>query len=399
MHMLLDWHAHYPMQVLDDVSPASAAERMRHVSGRATVRDRLRALLLKLLSRLFSHKDWWSGYRITIEGLRRSEVGVLLSVLYRPFDEMDLSKPYAAPPAPGYFPKLIEDLEQVEADIAGRDAATIRVAHDRDELEQCLSDGATAMIHCVEGGFHLGDEPDAIAANCAELARRGVAYVTVAHLFFRQVAVNANAIPFLPDRLYDFVFPQDEEHPLTPLGEALVRALVEQRILADLSHMAPSAIRAVLRLLDEQDPGRTLPVISTHAGYRFGGQEYMHDDETLQAIARRGGVVGLIMAQHQLNDGIRRKRTTTLQESLDVIFRHVDAIASATGGYEHIALGTDFDGFVKPTMTGIEGSGDLWQLEQALVRRYGAEVAAQIAHGNSLRVLRALWPSRAESLA
>jgi microsomal dipeptidase-like Zn-dependent dipeptidase len=395
--MILDWHAHYPMQVVENLSPASAVERMRQVGGRQTLGDRQRALLLKLLSRLFSDKDWWSGYRITIAGVRKSDVGVLLSVLFRPFDEMDLSKRYAAPPAPGYFSNLIEDLEAVEADIAARDPATIRVAHDRRELERCLADGATALVHCVEGGFHLGGDPDEIEANCVELARRGVAYVTVAHLFFRQIATNANAIPFVPDRLYDAVFPQDERHLLTLLGEALIRGLVRNRILADLSHMAPPAIHAVLRRLDELDPDRALPVISTHAGYRFGRQRYMHDRATLEAIARRNGVVGLIMAQHQLNDGVRRRRTTTLEQSLEVIFKHVDAIASATGGYEHIAIGTDFDGFIKPTMAGLEGSGDLWQLEQALERRYDADTAELITSGNSLRVLRQLWPQRAEA--
>lgn len=390
--MLLDWHAHYPMQVVEDVSPTSAVERMRRVRGRTTLADRLRALLLKLLSRLFSDQDWWSGYRITIEGLRTSDVGVLLSVLYRPFDEMDLSERYAAPPAPGYFYDLIEDLEAVEADIDARDPATIRVARDRSALEACLSDGATALVHCVEGGFHLGDDPARIGDHCAELARRGVAYVTVAHLFFRQIATNANALPFMPDRVYDAVFPQDEGHPLTPLGEALIDGLVRNRILVDLSHMAPAAIRAVLGRLDRLDPDRTLPVVSTHAGYRFGGQQYMHDEETLQAIARRDGVVGLIMAQHQLNDGVRRRRTSTLEQSLEVIFEHVDAIAHATGGHDHIAIGTDFDGFIKPTMAGLEGSGDLKQLEQALRRRYGDAIAEQIASGNSLRVLRQLWP-------
>jgi microsomal dipeptidase-like Zn-dependent dipeptidase len=391
--MILDLHAHYPMQVIEGISPASAMEGMRGVRGRASRRDRLRALLLWVLSRLFSNKSWWNDYRIRIDDVRKDGIGVLLSVLYRPFDEMDLSRRYAAPPAPGYFRDLLKDLKEVEDDIAARNPATLRVAHNGGELKQCLDDGATALVHCVEGGFHLGNEPAEIDANCAELARRGVAYVTVAHLFFRQIATNANAIPFLSDRLYNTVFPQDESRPLTPLGEALIRALVRHRILIDLSHMAPAAIGAVLTLLDEEiDRDRTLPVISTHAGYRFGTQQYMHDARTLKAIADRNGVVGLIMAQHQLNGGLRRCRTRTLKQSLEVIFKHVDAIASATGGYEHIAIGTDFDGFIKPTMARLDGSSDLRKLEDALSAKYGAKIAEQIASGNALQVLHRLWP-------
>ena len=55
------------------------------------------------------------------------------------------------------------------------------------------------------------------------LADSGVAYVTLAHLFWRQVATNAPAIPFLPDWLYRRVFPQPDRG-LTELGTAAVRA-------------------------------------------------------------------------------------------------------------------------------------------------------------------------------
>ena len=39
--------------------------------------------------------------------------------------------------------------------------------------------------------------PDESLRN--KLAAHGVAYITVAHLFWRGVATNAPAIPFLPD--------------------------------------------------------------------------------------------------------------------------------------------------------------------------------------------------------
>ena len=42
------------------------------------------------------------------------------------------------------------------------------------------------------------------------LAEKGVAYVTVAHLLYRQVATNAPALPFMKDSTYNQVFPQPE---------------------------------------------------------------------------------------------------------------------------------------------------------------------------------------------
>jgi microsomal dipeptidase-like Zn-dependent dipeptidase len=305
---------------------------------------------------------------------------------------MDLDTHYAAPPEPGYFPHLIANLEAVEQEVATHDRSQLRLVHNRAELDDCIAAGATALVHAVEGGCLLGDTDAEIEANCAELAKRGVGYVTVAHLFFRQVATNANALPFMPDPIYDFFFPQRGRDRLTPRGEAVVRGLVENRILIDLSHMDPGGIAETFAFLDEVDPDSEVPVISTHTGYRFGKQQYMCDEEIVLQIKRRRGVVGLIMAQHQLNDGIRKEETTSLEESLQVIYAHIDKIAEITGGYEHVALGTDFDGFIKPSMGGLKDSSDLKHLEAALREHYGDENAERILWKNALGVLQTLWP-------
>jgi len=391
--MIADLHAHYPMRVINDMDPDTAARLMK--APGPTLRDRIQALVLRIANRVDNYPTWDGTYRITPETLHEGGVGLAMSVLLQPFDEFDLDTHYAAPPEPGYFPRLIALLEAVEQDVAKHDRSRLRLVHNRAELDAAVADGATALVHCVEGGFHLGESDEEIAANCAELARRGVGYVTVAHLVFRQVATNANAFPFLPDGIFDFVFPQKGKDRLTPRGEAVVRGLVENRILIDLSHMDPGGIWETFALLDEVDPHSEVPVVSTHAGYRFGKQQYMCDEEIILQIKRRKGVVGLIMAQHQLNDGIRKKETETLEESMEVICTHIDRIAEITGGHEHIALGTDFDGFIKPSMAGLQTAADLRLLEKALRERYGDEDAERMMWKNALGVLQALWPKSA----
>jgi microsomal dipeptidase-like Zn-dependent dipeptidase len=388
--VLADLHAHYPMHVIRGVEPETTLERMLRVSGRSRLTDKARALLLKVLARVISDRDWWSGPRISVPHLRAGGVGLVFSVLYRPFEEMDLDRPYTAPPASEYFAALLEDLDAVERQVAAQDPAVIRVVHDRAELDRCIADGAIALVHCVEGGFHLGDTTTEIAANVETLARRGVAYITLAHLFFRQVAANAPALPFLADPVYDVVFPQKAGAALTERGEAAVRAMVEHGVIVDISHMRADAIKETFALLNELDPAGTVPVISSHAGYRFGSQRYMHDEATVREIARRDGVIGLIFAQHQLNDGIRKDETKSLAESVAVIRRHVDELARITGGHRHVALGTDFDGFIKPTMGGIEDMRALKDVERELERLYPQDGAA-IGYENALRVLRATW--------
>jgi len=389
--MIADLHAHYPMRVIDGIDPETAARLAKE--GGPSFRDRLQALVLRVANKLANHDSWDGTYRIDPDKLRAGNVRLALAVHLRPFEEMDLSKPYAADPEAGYFPKLLGDLDTVEREVATHDPALIRLVRNRAELDACVDAGATALLHAVEGGCLLGDEPGEIEANCATLAQRGVAYVTVAHLFFRQIATNANALPFLPDFLYDAFFPQRGRDRLTPRGEALIRGLVENRIMIDLSHMDPPAIRETFALLDEIDPRGEATVISTHAGFRFGRQEYMHDEGTLLQLKKRDGVIGLIMAQHQLNDGLRRKQTESFEDSLEVVFAHVDEIARVTGSYEQIGIGTDFDGFIKPTLTGLEDASKLARLEGALAEKYDPDAAAQITWGNAWRQIERIWPT------
>ena len=390
--MIADLHVHYPMRVVQDVNPATADRQLRKLAGQLSFGERAEALFIGLLGTFMNDRSPDSGYRVTVEGLEQGGVDVVLSALYRPLEEMDLSKAYASPPDAGYFSHLLRDLERVEQEVGTHGAGRIRVVRDAAELDAARAEGAIAVVHCVEGGFHLGDTVEHITANVAELASRGVAYITLAHLFYRGVAANAPALPFLKtDENYDQLFPQPAGVGLTELGEAAVAAMVANGIVVDLSHMRSDAIAETLTLLDGLDPQRQLPVISSHAGYRFGEQDYLLDDATLEQIRDRNGVVGLIMAQYQLNDGLFEGHTTTFEETKTIIFRHVDKIAQVTGGYDHLAIGSDLDGFIKPTATGIEGSGDLARLEAALRERYAADDAEKILSGNVLRVLRDGW--------
>jgi membrane dipeptidase len=398
--MIVDLHAHYPMHVLADVTPRSAYDQIRQIRGRSglSLKERMQALVVWGASLLFNDRDLSSGYRISSANMRVGDVGVALSVLYEPFDEVYLPGPYDAPPEPRYFAQLLTDLEAIEEEVGSHNPALLRLVHNRAELDSAIADRATALVHAVEGGFSVGDgSPDEIDANVAVLAEKGVGYVTVAHLLYRQVATNAPALPFMKDSTYNKLFPQPDGEGLTDGGIALVRALVKHRVLIDISHMRPDAVAETFDVLDREDvdPKCEMPVVATHAGYRFGEQEYMLDRETILQLKRRNGVVGLIMAQHQLNEGVLpkgQKRTKDWDEAFGVICKHIDKIVEITEGFDHVALGTDFDGFIKPTMTGLENMADLRLLQNRLRQQYGPANAELITSGNALRVLRQLWP-------
>ncbi len=386
--MIADLHAHYPMHLVPR-ERGSTIGSITAAAGRRRLRDIVRAWLVGLASRFANYPSFDSGPRVTVGTLEAGDARVALSVLYSFFDEVDLGEPYAARPEAGYIDDLLMEIDVVEEDISSRHAGSAAVAHNPAELDAALGAGKVALVHAVEGGFHLGGTPDEVDQAVTRIAARGVAYVILAHLFFRQIATNAPALPFLSDRMYRYLFPQPDEG-LTELGRAAVRAMVRERVLVDLSHMSERSRADTFALLDELDPGRQVPVLVSHAGYRFGKQEYMLSEDSVRAVAARGGVIGLIFAQYQLLDGLKVDRKS-FDGSVEAFCAHVDRIAEIAGDYSNIGIGSDFDGFVKPTLAGLQTEADMGKLDAALRGRYGDATAEAICCGNALRLLRTYW--------
>src|SRR3954452_1537661 len=338
---------------------------------RARDAGRVRAFVLMIAARLINFRHWGDTWRVDPELLRPGAVRVVLSVLYRPFSELDFERDYAAAPQAAYYAKLTELMDATEREVEATGGVMVRRAAD-------LRSEKTAYVHCIEGGFHLGASRFDVDAHVRELAGRGVAYITLAHLFWRRVAKNTPALPFLPDMLYDLLFPQRAGAALTEVGAAAVEAMYRSGVLVDVSHMRDDAIDATFGLIErlERETGadpKAYPVIVSHAGFRLGSQKYNVSRETVVRVAARDGVIGLIAAQHQANDGVRRTNTRTLEQSMDVLGAHIDAIRDVTGSYDHIAIGSDLDGFIKPTLGGLESAADLAPLAAGLRARYPEE--------------------------
>src|SRR3954470_6017218 len=369
--------------------------RDRHPHGASEswleqLRDELEADVEGILARLINNPDWDAGWRVDLDGLERGGARIVCSVLYYPPAEFDVDESYGAPPEPGYFGDLEHQIELVESALSEQDPAGARhvIARSAGDLDD---DSRVVFVHCVEGGFHLGsDEDGAIEDHVRRLAEQGVAYITLAHLFFRGVAANAPAIPMLSDGEYDSWFHQDPGIGLTDLGRAAVRAMYEHRVLIDISHMRQDAIDATFALLEDLDresgdDPREHPVIASHVGMRDANpdvQAYNLTPDTVSRIHRRGGVVGVIMAQHQLGE------TENESDSRVAVRAHIDAIVAAAGGSAEVAaVGTDLDGFIKPTIAGIQRAPDLAVLEGWIRDEYPAHVADAILHENARRVL------------
>ena len=280
--MLVDLHAHFPMHLLAD------EQQRTHERARAWWRQRWQGRVVDLISRVANYQGPGETPSVTEALMRAGDVGVALSMLYQPFDEIDLTESYGAPPRESYFKDVVDQHQTVE-DYVTAHPGEVAIAHSVSELDALLGGAVPILIHAIEGGFQLGREAGEIRRNVQTLAGLGVAYVTVAHLFFRDVATNAPALPFLPDWLYNLAFPQGNGEGLTAIGREVIDAMVDEGILIDLTHMRAESIRDVLAQLDARDPAKEIPVLATHMAFRFGGLQYSFDGATVKAIAARGG--------------------------------------------------------------------------------------------------------------
>ena len=251
--VLVDLHAHYPMHLI----PPEQADTQAAVTARRPG-ARWKAIIIDLLSRRLNYQGPKGAPSVTVELMRTGDVGAVLSVLYSPLDEMDLRlllrRAAAAglhqlrlrPDRPRRAPRRVRAARRHGRPRPGRAGRRHRR---RARRRSCTASRAASR---------LGATPAEIDANVAELARRGVAYVTLAHLFWRGVATNAPALPFLPDWLYRLVFRQPKVG-LTELGTAAARAMVRERVLVDITHMSEQRDRRHLRRRRARRAGHRLP--------------------------------------------------------------------------------------------------------------------------------------------
>jgi microsomal dipeptidase-like Zn-dependent dipeptidase len=404
---LVDLHAHYPMHIHPGIRwewlhlarkrarvPFRLHRARRDAHG---VLDWLRGLGVDIASLVMNYRSLFSGPRVRMEYMREGNVGVALSVVYSFFDEADGL--VGNPPNGDYIGRVLDEIDAVTNHVVDKWSDEAAVVTSGAELEAAIGAGKTAIAHCVEGGFHLGGTVDEVTSAVGQLADAGIAYVTLAHLIYREIATDAPALPFLTEDQYEEWFPQPSDVGLTPLGEAAVRAMVEGHVLIDVSHMSERAMKATFALLDELDPAKSVPVIATHGGYRFGGQEYMLADWAIREIAERDGVFGLIFAQHQLYDGLydganplpgAPPKPTDFASSFELLEFHIQRIHEVLGTHRHTAIGSDLDGFIKPVLPGLEDMREMKPLQEALRKKHGADGEA-ICAGNALRVLRGYW--------
>jgi membrane dipeptidase len=242
-------------------------------------------------------------------------------------------------------------------DSARRSGGTFRVIHSRAELasyaeERLLRPAITAGYLGVEGAQVLEGKLE----NVQRLFDAGIRMMSPSHFFDTDVGGSAHG---------------ERKIGLTDFGRRVIAEMQRLGMLVDLAHASRRTIDDVLAL-------STQPIVFSHTGVRGTCDSPRNiDDSVLKRTARGGGLIGIGFFQG-----------ATCGRDLGAVVRAIRHAVDRVGA-EHVALGSDFDGFVRTPIDAAE----LPALTDALLAAGFSEPQIRaIMGGNVARVLRRVLP-------
>ncbi len=242
----------------------------------------------------------------------------------------------------------------------------IRLCRTVAEIEAAEAAGALAAIFHLEGAEAVGPDLGALEVlHAAGLRSLG------------PVWSRANAFGFgVPFR---FPSSPDTGPGLTEAGHALVRECNRLGVLVDLSHMNEKGFWEIAEISDA-------PLVATHSNvHALSASARNLTDRQLDAIAERGGVVGLNYAVGFLREDGRKVADTPLSVAVAHLSRMVERLGE--GG---VALGSDFDGALIPAA--INDAAGVPALAAAMREAgFGEALVRRICRDNWIDVLRRTW--------
>lgn len=233
----------------------------------------------------------------------------------------------------------------------------VRLARESEDWDAGRKAGELVLAPGVEGAHILNRKIERLD----ELAARSVAYLTLTHF-----SHNAAATPSMGRGA-------NESEGLSHFGRELVTRCNELGIAVDVAHVNMPGV------LDACDASRA-PVLCTHTGTKG-----VHDsprnlsDEAIDAIARTGGAIGVIHGPIFL--------AGRLCASTEIVADHIDYIVQRVG-IDHVAVGTDYDGWLTTIPNDQRDCRDLVRLTAILLERgYTEAMIQRMYRENTLRVM------------
>lgn len=254
--------------------------------------------------------------QVSFADLRAADVRLTAATLY--------ASPVFSQLRGGYGRELLRQLRIVKAWASASGLAVVRTPEEAEDLCRA-KDHRLGVVLAVEGTHGVVTEK-ALETLYAE----GVRLLTITHLVDSPWAGAARIRywPF-PEGGPGVTVEKRSALGLTDLGRRLLKRAVQLGMVIDLSHAGDLTIRDVAELLPN------LPAVFTHQSVReLSPNERSVSGEALRLVGRTGGIAGVTFNAQFIGPGIQ-----------DVV-SHAQVIVREAGP-EALALGSDFNGFVR----------------------------------------------------
>ncbi|HCP32997.1 MAG TPA: hypothetical protein DIT94_01350 [Deltaproteobacteria bacterium] len=247
-----------------------------------------------------------------------------------------------------HLKRTMDLLRVMEKEIQRLDEVVL--IHNPDEARNAVKGSKIGIMLSLEGAHGLGHENWKKVLEI--LHKKGLSAIGITWSFSNRFAGSS----------------ADEGGGLTQVGFELVRECFRRGIIMDVSH----ASRETTLQICSQSP---VPVIASHSdAYSIKAHHRNLRDEEIRCIAETGGVIGLNFHAPFIGK----------DADIKLVADHADYI-SKIGGHRSVALGSDFDGFIKKPR-GLEDAGKLKALwDELRSRGWSKEQIKGIQGENFLR--------------
>ncbi len=208
-----------------------------------------------------------------------------------------------------------------------RSRGSFRIIKSRQDLDAYLIDRRsnrkiTAGFLSLEGAHSF----DSSLQDLQDLFDAGFRVIGLTHFHDNKVGGSAHGVM---------------RDTLTDLGRDVIKKMGELKLIADLAHASRPLIDDVLALFDSLPPGQRPALLVSHTGVEYTcpvgdpdrNPQRNLSDEHIRGIADRGGLIGIAFFKGVIcGDAVA-----------DIVkaIRYVGDMV----GYDHVALGSDWDGF------------------------------------------------------
>lgn len=308
-------------------------------------------------------------------------VDLVCATHFNAFDEW-LSMPTDPDPeAPIHTLRMIDLLEQHIADEYPEVAQVAKTPAELKKLMAISKDSPkwkVPVVHTVEGGHAMGGDLSAIGA----FAKRGVAMIGLTHFFNKGIASAANSYPYFPDA--GAAWPK---RGLSCFGREVIDEIEKHGIMIDVIHATSTALEEIF----EASPK---PMVASHSSVRtLGDHPYSLVDEHIKEIAKRNGIIGVILDPYLLSNYATARGAEKHGDLKDVVrtIRHIVKMV----GHKYVGIGSDFGGFIGPP-NDLKRISRIGRLRTMLIEEFGdQEVVDAILADNVMKFIKVNWTGRA----